>query len=75
VVLIVGSGFPSNADLTMDSGSEGERHSGKGKADADGRYRSVLLPYVLNVARGTTTVNLTAANCSPRVSFPWGRRK
>ena len=75
LVLIVGSGFPIDSDLTMDSASEGEHHGGKGKADAEGRYVSAIMPYVQGVAAGVTTVNLKAGKCGPSVKVPWGRRR
>jgi hypothetical protein len=74
LVLIVGTGFPGDGDVTMDSASEGEHHAGKGKADAEGRYVSAIMPYVQGVAGGVTTVNLKAAKCGPSVKVPWGRR-
>ena len=74
LVLIVGSGFPSNSELTMDSNSEGERHGGKGRSDAEGRYLSAILPYKQGVRGGILKVNLKAAACGPSVSVPWGRR-
>jgi hypothetical protein len=74
LVLIEGSGFPPNSVLTMDSDSEGERHSQKSKADAGGRYASAMLPYKQGVAGGTLKVDLKSAECSPSVRIPWGRR-
>jgi hypothetical protein len=74
LVLIEGSGFPTNSELTMYSDSEGERHSQKSKADADGRYESAMLPYKQGVTGGTFRVDLKSAKCSPSVGIPWGRR-
>ena len=74
VVLIEGSGFPANSELTLDSDSEGEQHGQKIKADADGRYVSAMLPYKKGVAHGTLKVKLKSADCSPSVEIPWGRR-
>jgi len=74
LVLIEGVGFPPNSDIVLDSESEGERHGGKAKTDANGRYVSGILPYKQGVARGTTKVDLKSAGCSPSVSFPWGKR-
>jgi len=73
LVEIEGSGFPANADIAMDSDSEGERHSGKGKTDANGAYASAILPYKQGVTHGTAKVSLKSGGCSPSVSFPWGR--
>jgi len=74
LVLIEGSGFPANAELQMDSDSEGERHGEKKKADADGRYASAMLPYKKGVTRGTLRVTLKSADCSPSIKVPWGKR-
>jgi len=74
LVLIEGSGFPSNGEVTMDSDSAGERRSAKGKADADGRYMTALLPYKEGVPGGLLKVNLKAPKCTPSVNVPWGRR-
>jgi hypothetical protein len=74
LVLIEGSGFPTNSELTMDSDSEGERHGKKSKADADGRYASAILPYKQGIAGGILKVDLKSAECSPSVRIPWGRR-
>lgn len=73
LVLIEGSGFPANSELTMDSNSEGERHGQKSKADADGRYATAILPYKQGVPAGTLRVELKSAKCSPSVAIPWGR--
>jgi hypothetical protein len=73
VVLIEGSGFPANAELQMDSDSEGERHGERKKADADGRYVSAMLPYKKGVNRGTLKVSLKSAGCSPSIKVPWGK--
>jgi hypothetical protein len=70
-VLIQGSGFPANSELTLDSDSEGERHGGKGKVDADGNYASVVLPYKLGIPWGILNVRLKSAACSPSIQVPW----
>jgi len=74
LVLIVGSGFPANSELTMDSGSEGERHTKQSKADQNGSYTIAIAPYKQGVVRGTVKVTLKSAACSPSVRVPWGRR-
>jgi hypothetical protein len=74
LVLIEGSGFSANGDITMDSSSEGERHGGKRKADPDGRYVTAILPAKQGVKAGTAKVTLKSADCSPTVTFAWGRR-
>jgi len=74
LIAIEGSGFAPNSVVAMDTVSEGERHAGKGKTDADGRYVSAVLPYKQGMTRGTAKVSLKSSACAPSVSFPWGRR-
>ena len=74
LVEIEGAGFPANADIAMDSDSEGERHNGKGKTDSNGAYTSAILPYKQGVTHGTAKVSLKSMGCSPSVSVPWGKR-
>ena len=74
LVLIEGLGFTPNNDITMDSESEGERHTANGKADPDGRYTIAILPYKQGIARGTTKVQLKSAKCAPSVNVLWGQR-
>ncbi|HVO99866.1 MAG TPA: hypothetical protein VMT15_17460 [Bryobacteraceae bacterium] len=74
LLLITGSGFPANGEITVGSDSEGERHDLKGKSDAEGRYTGALLPSKQGVAKGVVHVRLKSAKCAPAVSIPWGRR-
>ncbi len=74
LVLITGSGFASNSELMMDSNSEGERHSVKGKTDADGRYVSAIMPHKSGLEGGVAKVSLKAVQCAPSVGVQWGRR-
>lgn len=73
-VEIEGRGFQPNAAIAVESNSAGEHHNGKAKADADGVYRTLFLPYVKGQERGTTHVRIKAARCSPAVTFDWGKR-
>jgi hypothetical protein len=75
VVLIEGTGFQPNSEVVMDSESGGERHGAKSNTDANGRYVSAILPYKPGLARGTASVYLKSAACSPSVNVPWGPRK
>lgn len=74
LVLIEGSGFPPNSDLQMKSVSEGERHGNNGKADANGKYTTAILPYKQGVTHGVAVVDLRTSVCAPSVEFRWGRR-
>ena len=66
-ILIVGSGFQPNSDVTMDSESKGEAPmAGRAGADTDGRYVSAILVRCPGAMQGgVTRVNLKAAMCSP----------
>jgi hypothetical protein len=74
LVLVAGSGFPANSELSMESDSEGERHNATVKADPAGRYTTAIGPYKQGVLRGTLKVSLKSTGCSPSVRIPWGRR-
>ena len=73
-VAIEGTGFEPSADLTFESSSSGERHSVRAKADADGNYFSVMLPYRQGEQHGTTQVTIKSSACSPVLTFTWGRQ-
>ncbi|HWB85399.1 MAG TPA: hypothetical protein VG675_14750 [Bryobacteraceae bacterium] len=75
LVLVEGTGFAPNSELTMAMDSEGEKHDAKGKVDEHGRYISALMPYKQGLARGTVSVRLKGGGCSPSVSVPWGKRQ
>jgi len=72
-VAIEGAGFEPGAEVTMETRSGSEHYTEKAKAGADGKYFSVILPYRKGEQRGTTNVNLKSAQCSPALSFDWGR--
>jgi hypothetical protein len=71
-VAIQGTGFEPNSEVIMDSKSADEGHQFKGKAEADGSYFALLLPYRAGAKNGTTHVILRAARCKPVLDFSWG---
>lgn len=75
LLFIEGTGFTPNAELTMSTESEGEKHDLKGKDDAQGRFISALLPFKQGLTRGTVKILLNGGGCSPAVSVPWGKRE
>src|SRR3569833_966606 len=75
LVFVKNTNQTPNNNHTMDTESEGEKHSSKGKVDAEGRYFSILLPYRQGLSRGTAEVRLKASVCSPAVKVPWGSRQ
>jgi hypothetical protein len=72
-VAIEGSGFAPSAELSIETNSGDEHHAGKAKAEADGTYFSVVLPYRTGVKNGTTQVKFKSPACTPVLSFNWGK--
>jgi hypothetical protein len=72
-VLIEGSGFAANADLTIELNFLGERHKQKVKADAEGVYSTVLLPVAPGRVGGDTELRVKSAACNPVLTFHWGK--
>jgi hypothetical protein len=72
VVWIEVAGLAPNGILTFDSSSEGEVRKEDKKANADGSFRTAILPYVEGLKHGVVTVTLKSAKCSPSVKVPWG---
>jgi len=73
LVAIQANGFQPNAELTVDTDSGDERQGGKGKAEADGTYFAVVMPYKKGAQRGTTNLRIKSAACSPALTFNWGK--
>ncbi len=73
LVFIEGTGFKPHSEVEMMASSEGESHNNKLMADGDGLVRASLLPYVKGHDKGMMTVVLKSPECSPQVSFPWGK--
>lgn len=71
-VLVEGSGFAANTDLSIELNSLGERHKQKVKADAEGVYSTVLLPFAPGRTSGDTEVSMKSAACNPVLTFHWG---
>jgi hypothetical protein len=69
---IQGSGFEPNAELTIDSQSYDEKHHDTSKAEADGSYFAVIMPYVSGKTSGKTVWEVTSKSCNPKLSFSWG---
>lgn len=73
LVFIEGTGFKPGAEVDMISTSEGDTKTSRLKVDANGWVGASLLPYEKGHEKGTATVTLKSAECSPSVSFPWGK--
>jgi hypothetical protein len=69
---IQGTGFEPNAELTIDSQSYDEKHHDAVKADADGSYFAVIMPYVNGKQSGKTVWDMKSKNCNPKLNFSWG---
>jgi hypothetical protein len=74
-VLVEGRGFPPSAQLAIERLSGDQHSSAKAKANADGRYFDLILPFQKGRESGTTTVKAEATGCTPSLTFDWGARK
>jgi hypothetical protein len=72
LVLIEAAGSSANTTIIALSDSEGERHVGKVKVDAEGRYSQAVLPYKPGASRGTLLFKSKSDKCSSSASVPWG---
>lgn len=73
LVLIRAKGFKPDESLQFSSQSYSEKHDATVKADADGNYFSALLPAVQGEMSGQTKVEIRGSQCSPSLSFEWGK--
>jgi hypothetical protein len=72
VAYFTGSGFPTNAEVSFDSESYGEKRAVKTRTDSDGNLKFAILPAVTGHSQGTTTVKAVGSGCSPSVTLDWG---
>jgi len=71
-VLIHGSGFAPGTDVHFVGVSEGEPQRTESKANDEGDFYQVALPYVKGKSHGKVKVTLESNACSPSLSFEWG---
>ena len=67
-----GAGFTPNTEVTFNSESYGEKHTSNVQADADGKIRFAIMPFVAGHTNGTTTISANSNTCSPALQFDWG---
>jgi hypothetical protein len=72
LIYVRGNGFEPNSELIIDSESYDEKHHDITKAAADGSYFSAIMPSVLGKKSGTTSLEVKAKNCNPKLTFSWG---
>jgi len=68
----IGTGFPPDYELQVDTQSYGEKNPVTVKTDAGGNLNFALLPFVAGHTKGTTTVRAIGGQCSPSLKFDWG---
>ena len=71
LAFLSGAGYPPNSDVHYRVSSEKVSDSTI-KSDSTGTIRFSLIPYAAKKNKGTVTVQVTEARCSPEVSFEWG---
>jgi hypothetical protein len=72
LTFVQGGGFEPNAELTIDSQSYDEKHHDTAKAEADGSYFAVILPYVSGKKSGKSVWEVKSKSCNPKLTFSWG---
>jgi hypothetical protein len=71
-VLIRLSGLQPDEELSTEQQSENEGGRSKAKADAQGRYNVVILPFVKGKKSGTARFVVSGKSCKIGTQFPWG---
>jgi len=69
---VEGNGFQPNSQVSFDSQSFNEKHTAKAKTDDNGILAFAMLPFVAGHKNGTTHLG-AVGNCSPSLSFDWGK--
>ena len=67
-----GVGYKPNTAVSIKTESYGEKHSLNPVADANGKIRFAIMPFVTGHASGTTTISTSGGACSPTLQFDWG---
>jgi hypothetical protein len=70
---LTGKGYSPNTKISFESESLGEKRTVETRADAEGRIRFAVLPFVEGHAHGTTKIHPTDISCSPALQFDWGQ--
>ena len=73
LALLQGTGFPKDAEIKVDSASEGEKHAWSDKADNEGNVQLALAPGVKGKSRGTVMTTLSSPACKLTIKFDWGK--
>jgi hypothetical protein len=71
-VMLSATGFKPGVTLDIEMNSEGEKQHPSAKADANGAYEWVVLPFKKGLAKGRAQVSVHSDGCSPALSFAWG---
>ena len=71
LALLSGYGYPPNTDVRYRVSSE-TTSDHVIKSDSRGAIRVSAIPYAGKTSKGTVTVRVTEAKCSPEVSYEWG---
>jgi hypothetical protein len=72
LAFISGTGYTPNADVHYRVSSE-TTNDYIVKSDSQGRIRVSLIPNLGNKSSGKVKVKVTESNCSPDISYEWGK--
>lgn len=73
LVLIEGDGFKPDQPYTAGTETFGQKTSLAAKPDARGHFVAAMTPYVQSHDSGDTVVYYQSGDCTPTVSFHWGK--
>lgn len=73
ILLLKGTGFPTNQDITINGNSAGENHSSPAHTDSQGTFQKAELPFVTGKNSGTIEDTIMGGgDCHPSISAKWG---
>ena len=73
LAFLSGSGYPPNTDVHYRVSSAEMTNDHVIKSDSSGAIRVSVIPYPGKNVKGTVTVKVTEAKCSPELSYEWGK--
>ena len=73
IVWLEAEGLPPNESFQFISDTEGVKKQVVGKADAAGKFHTVMLPEAKGKERGMAIVAVKAQGCAPSIKLAWGK--
>jgi hypothetical protein len=71
-ILLLGSGFPPNSEIRIETNSAGETRFTTEKSGGNGSFSKIQLPYAEGKSNGTIRITAQSKTCAPSLDFQWG---